>query len=129
MAKKQPIKFLGIKTTKKGKKIFIMALILLGLILFDLFTPFGGNIRFYSTWISCGQKPVRERMGIWRSVESYEISPAFGAFFGNLTEYYCTPIEAERAGLSADVNVWDFPHLREAGENHPYTKKPFLNRQ
>ena len=120
MAKKQPIKFLGIKTTKKGKKIFIIASILLGLILFDLFTPFGGNIRFYSTWISCGQKPVRERMGIWRTVESYETSPAFGAFFGNLTEYYCSPIEAERAGLSADIERYSYPHLDGAGEPWPF---------
>ncbi len=129
MAKKQPIKFLGIKTTKKGKKVLTIVSVLLGLILADLFTPFGGNIRFMSEWARCGSWPYVEDGMPGGGVRFYSPASKIPVFRQRVEKYYCTPIEAERDGLSAYDDTWDYPHLRAAGENHPYTKKPFLNRQ
>ena len=103
--------------------------VLVVLLLIDLYSPFGGNIRFASEWVRCGHRPyVRDGLP-GGGVSFYAPAPDIPLGFGrnNVEKYYCEPIEAERDGLSSSSVSWDFPHLREAGEVHPYTKKPFAN--
>lgn len=92
--------------------IIVGALVIL-VILFDL-TPFGGNVRFYTTWIGCGQKPVATSgSGYMNSgaINYYEPSPFPGIH--PTIDYFCTPLEAEKAGYSASPNQYEFPHLRQ----------------
>lgn len=83
------------------------------LILFDL-SPFGGNIRFYSKWAECGQKPVVTNptpdFG-GGSVQDYAEAPTFDLSRMS-SHYFCTAFEAEKRGYSADPNSYDFPVLR-----------------
>ncbi len=104
------------KTTRPNKKTkFIILAIVTAIILFDL-TPFGGNIRFYVKWAQCGSRPVQTAS--WAGIAWYEPSPFFAIWRGQA--WYCTPIEAERAGYSANEDRYEFPHLKEAGEPSPF---------
>lgn len=47
---------------KKYKKLLIAAVVFVILLGFDL-SPFGGNVAFYSKWISCAGVPY-ERIGV-----------------------------------------------------------------
>ena len=107
--------------TKKTKKtpeqkrwirkrlIIIFASLLTVALLIDI-TPFGGNIRFYAKWIECGQKPVAEDNFLSR-VPSYKEPDSFLPMRLSQPDYYCTPLEAEKAGLSADSQRHYYPHL------------------
>ena len=107
------------KTTQPRKRIRILIYILISLVLllaYDL--TLGGNIRFYSKRIECGQKPVQPRIFYVGEVPHYSPSPAF-SIMRLSSDYFCTPLEAEREGYSANAKRYDFPHIREAGEESP----------
>lgn len=87
------------------------------LILFDL-SPFGGNIRFYSKWAECGVKPVQVDSKPGGGIVWYEESPAFITIFRNQS-WKCTPVEAERAGYSANEHYYSTPGLDAIGEKSP----------
>lgn len=72
----------------------------------------GGNINVYAKWISCGQRPVEVRgSGLMNvGVRHYIPSPTLDVF--HTRTLFCTPLEAEMAGYSANPNEYDFPHLR-----------------
>ena len=127
MAKRDQVKFFGIRTTKKRKRILIAVLIFVALLIIDLFSPYGGgNLRLAREWIKCGHRPYTDgNMFSSGHIRHYE--PAADLELGRnyIGKYYCEPIEAERDGLSASSVSWDFPHLEEAGEVDPFTKKPF----
>ncbi|MGE5298455.1 MAG: hypothetical protein ACM3KF_00250 [Acidobacteriota bacterium] len=131
MAKKDQTKFLGIPTTKKMKRILIMIAVVPLLLLIDLFSPFGGHLRFANEWARCGGRPYVRDGFPGGGVHFYSLAPNIALGFGrnNVEKYYCTPIEAERDGLSASGDTWTFPHLEKAGEVHPYSKKPFPKRE
>ena len=88
------------------------------------FTPLGGTIKFYTTWISCGHRPVVTKGSGYLNDNalSYSTPSVINLMPGDQV-YYCSPIEAERAGYSANENQYEFPHLREAGEPTPFLKK------
>ncbi len=101
------------KHSRSHKKL-IIALVMIGVvILFDL-TPLGGNIRFYTKWLTCGSRPVE--VNSLPGIAWYEESPVFQLAFRNQS-WYCTPIEAERAGYSASSNNHTYPHMDAAGES------------
>ncbi len=116
------------KTNKSSslhkKSIAIAAGVILALWLAIDAIGIGGNIRFYAKWLECGQKPVVE------AIDS--IGPDYGPFYYHSPptfslfrlspDQFCTPIEAERSGLSAEKNNWRFPHLEAAGEENPFLK-------
>lgn len=108
---------------KRRKRLVIVAVVIALVILFDI-SPLGGTIKFYTTWISCGQKPVVTRgAGYWNEKRpSYSTPPDVNIMPGG-KKYYCTPIEAERDGYSANENYSDFPHIRAAGEPNPLWKR------
>lgn len=112
MPKSQP------KIGKRKQKI-IWAIVLIIMVLLVDISPVGGNIRFYAKWIECGVKPVQIQS--MPGIAWYEESPAFQPVLRNQS-WYCTPIEAERNGYSANKNYYDFPSLRAAGEQNPFVQ-------
>ncbi|AHB42228.1 hypothetical protein RAAC3_TM7C00001G0371 [Candidatus Saccharibacteria bacterium RAAC3_TM7_1] len=98
----------------KGRRALIISLVVLvALIAFDI-SPFGGNARFYATWIGCGDKPVAtEGSGYLNSGAIHYYEPSSFPGLHPTIEYFCTPLEAEKAGYSASPNQYEFPHLQQ----------------
>lgn len=86
----------------------------------------GGNIRFYAKWLECEQRPVVRYVEFGSvgpsSGPSYYIEAPSVKLFRLSPDQFCTPIEAERAGLSATKDTWSFPHLEAAGEDNPFLR-------
>lgn len=101
-----------IKQHKTG--IIVLISLFMAIILFDI-SPLGGNIRFYSKWVECGQKPVAANLE-WSvgggTPPNYGTPPTF-SLMRLSPEYFCTPLEAEQAGYSASADRYYFPHLEE----------------
>lgn len=100
--------------------IIALSIIVALLIIFDL-SPFGGNARFYATWIGCGQKPAAEdiSIGFGAQVSHYIEPKAVEPVRFGQPDYFCTPLEAEKAGYSSNPNQYEFPHL----DKQKYVKK------
>lgn len=97
---------------RQHRWIWIVVSVVL-LISFDL-SPFGGNIRFYSTWINCGQKPFEMRSGyLGVGALYYQDAKAFEPIRFGYSRYYCTPLEAEQAGLSASPDHYEYKYLNK----------------
>lgn len=96
--------------------IFVLAIVLVIAIILEI-VGWGGNVNFYKKWIECGHKPLEiHGTGFMNvGVEHYVESPTIDLLRYN-PEYYCTPLEAEKAGHSADSDHDYFPHL-EAERN------------
>lgn len=95
------------------RKYALLAVILLALVSFDLSTIGGNNIRLYAKWISCGRWPVETVGYIAGEVPSYQSAKGASLLLRGGAEYFCTPLEAERAGYSASPTQYKFPHLNE----------------
>lgn len=94
------------------RKTLWILLVVVGLfILFDI-TPFGGNITFYSKWVECGRKPVSVQSAPGAGIVWYEETESFQPVRFLYQKYYCTPLQAEEAGYSANSKLYDFPHLQ-----------------
>ena len=94
----------------KHPLLTVVIALLIFIILLDL-TPLGGNWKLYANWIRCGQKPVATNLE-WEvagSVPSYGEPPLIDLLRGS--DYYCTPLEAEKAGYSASSMQYQFPAL------------------
>lgn len=78
------------------------------IIIFEL-SPFGGNIHYYARWIECGQKPVATETD--GRVKYYVEPPSFQLVRFGQPDYFCTSLEAELAGYSANSSVYEFPHI------------------
>lgn len=103
------------KSTKL-RKIITPVVAIVALVLLDL-TPLGGGIRFYSKWVTCGQKPVVVQGSGFLNAKtpSYSEPPTLH-FFSGARDYYCSPYDAERAGYSASENRRYYPNLEKTGE-------------
>ena len=94
------------------EKFIIIVFVLVVLVLFDLFTPImGGQIRYYTNWISCGQRPEQEKSDFGGHIEYHEKSSIVSLMRDNRTKYYCTAREAELGGLSNESTTYSFPHI------------------
>ena len=95
----------------------VLSLVMLLAVLFDS-SVFGGNFRFYSKWVECGQKPLRDSGYPGGGVRFYEPAPSFQPIFrgGTHEKYFCTPLEAEQAGVSANPDTYEFPNLDQSKE-------------
>ncbi len=78
---------------------------------FDL-SGIGGNIRFYTKWIACGQKPVQKGLMFASNMNFYEESPVFTPIRLS-PPLFCSPLEAEMSGYSASSDDYTYPHLDE----------------
>lgn len=100
---------------RKAHLIITAAVILIAVLVAFELSPFGGNVRFYAKWIECGRKPVASdiSIGLGAQVSNYvEPAPFQPARFGQ-PEYFCTPLEAELAGYSANPNTYEFPNINK----------------
>jgi len=104
---------LKMKRWKAKKWVVAVVVVTVLLAAFDL-SPFGGNVRFYANWISCGQKPVASdtSIGLGAQVLHYIEPVAFQPFRLGQPTYFCTPVEAEQAGYSASPTQYEFPNLQ-----------------
>lgn len=102
------------RNNNSRKLTVVFAAILVLLLILDS-TPFGGkNIPLYVKWIECSRRPVQTASKIADTVRWYEEAQLFKwplSFIGG--EYFCTPLEAERAGYSANPEQYQFPHLNK----------------
>lgn len=90
--------------------------VVLAIILIYLLSPLSGQVQFYSKWIKCGQKPVAKAgPGIGGAGAVYYREVATINPIRYIQEYYCSPLDAEKAGISADPNYYEFPELEKAG--------------
>ena len=112
------------KCAKKGNadsrhrvRTIILSVVVGLFLIYDL-SGFGGNMQFYTTWVFCGQKPVRTyESGLFNAdTPRYVYPPSFTLKPRMANWYYCSPLDAERAGYSASIEQYEFPHLRAAGE-------------
>lgn len=96
----------------------VLALAVVIWIPFDVFR--GGNIHFYGKWIACGQKPiVTDPHGfVTGGVPYYEVAPTF-QLERHSTLLFCTPLQAEEAGFSADPHKAVFPAIDHYNATHP----------
>lgn len=77
----------------------------------------GGNIYFYTKWIECGQKPVEIKgPGFWGGGAAHYVKTPVIALIRYQYTYFCTPLEAEIAGFSADPDEYKFIFRSEANE-------------
>lgn len=90
-------------------KLRVAGIIVAVVILFDL-TPLGGNITTYSWWLRCGGRPLQSGPTAFYDVPYYIPTPVFKIFRGT-PKYFCTVIQAEKAGYSASRDSFNFPHL------------------
>ncbi len=106
------------KPNKGNRTKAIILSVVVGLFLLYDLSGVGGNIQFYATWAFCGQKPVRVyESGLFNvNTPSYVYPPSFTLEPRLSIQYYCSPIEAERAGYSAISEKYEFPHLKAAGK-------------
>ena len=101
---------------RKHKNLVIVLVIIIGFLAFDL-SGFGGNIRFYTKWVECGQKPVGTRgSGLFNTGAIHYVEPPSWALSRPYMGYFCTPLEAEQAGYSANPDTYEFPHIKQARE-------------
>lgn len=108
-----------VKKKKKKKTGIIIAGVFLALVLTYDFC-LADNIRFYINWVRCGQKPVGTAgKGFFGSGVPHYIDQQLISGFRDVIGYYCSPLEAERAGYSAGPEVYRMPHLDAIGERWP----------
>lgn len=102
-------KFFTRSTT--AQKVILVAILLL-ILANDLFL-FGGNIEFYSKWMTCGQRPVVAKGSGYLNQHTlhYVETPSLALFRGAGSVYFCTPLQAEQAGFSANPDRYEFHHL------------------
>lgn len=94
--------------TKKTRRLILsLAIVLPLLLLWEI--NISRNVEFYFNWVICGQKPVA--IGYtYKGPYYYKESSSWPQLIR--TDMYCTPLEAERAGYSANKNSYDFPNIR-----------------
>lgn len=99
----------SIPKKKPSKRLVKVGIAIILIVLFDL-SPFGGNIRYYIKWIECGTKPLVIASKPGGGVSWYEETNPFPTVLQTQI-WYCTPLEAEQDGYSANEFSYDFPHL------------------
>lgn len=98
------------RTNVTARKLLKVVGIFLCIVLVIDLTPLGGNIPMYINAIRCGHLPLQDEVMYTGQIPHYGQAPTFDILRG-YGKYYCTPEEAERAGLSADERYYSFPHL------------------
>lgn len=112
LSKKQQQELSSVKAQRR-KPLLIVVGIVVGLFVITEVADVTGQVRFYTTWATCGQRPMVADPGIeigGGSVGDYAPAPIFSVL-RPFESYHCTPLEAEKAGLSANPEIYEFPHL------------------
>lgn len=99
---------------KQKKLVYIITSLVLFFALFYDIVLFGGNLQFYAKWAQCGNRPIQTKMAPGHSVPWYAKGEIFAVMRTKV--WYCSPIEAEKAGFSASPNQQEFSHLKGESE-------------
>lgn len=97
-------------TLRQRAAIAVVAVLLVWLAI-DLI-GIGGNIRFYTKWVECGQKPVVIDYP-WpggSGVDNY-YTPQTIKLVRQSPDQFCTPLEAELHGYSSSPDGYRLPEL------------------
>ena len=101
------------KDEQRKAHLIVTAVVILVavLVVFEL-SPFGGNVQFYAKWAECGSKPLAASgSGYVNSGAAHYYEPSSFPGAHPTIEYFCTPLEAELAGYSANPNRYEFPNI------------------
>ena len=102
-------------TQKQFNWLIVSGFLVILVLLYDFYVA--DNIRFYANWVRCGQRPVGTAgKGFLGSGVPHYIDQPLISGFRDVIDYECSPLEAERAGYSADPDKYRFPHKWELGE-------------
>lgn len=93
----------------KVAAVIALLLLVLGLVGID-----GHYVGYYNKWVECGERPVGTRgSGFYNvGVPHYEQVELFRPFHGHIS-YFCSSLEAEKRGYSANPARYDFPELKK----------------
>lgn len=93
-------------------KVIVAASLVILLLLIVLSFTIGGNARFYAKWYQCNQKPVAGMpdSSHFRTLSHHRIEPAFA--LTRPSAFFCSPIQAEQHGYSADSQTYIFPNIK-----------------
>lgn len=105
------------RNKKRRRKAIIICCTAVVLVLVDVYSVFGGQIKFYTMWIQCGTKPVEIHVNLGGHIEYHRLSPSFSLYRGNQKPYFCNAKEAELAGYSAVDDRYYFPLLTDRERN------------
>ncbi|HTK39279.1 MAG TPA: hypothetical protein VL362_00255 [Patescibacteria group bacterium] len=107
----------SLRSGRNSNRLFLFALAALvaGALIVDLL--FAGNIQYYSKWARCGSQPVSGYGSGYLNDGAihYQKDSAFPSLHSS--KLFCTPLEAEKAGYSANPDYYDFPNLRQQRES------------
>lgn len=109
--------FLDPKRNMRSLRIAGVVLLLLAslYILYDS-SPFGGTTRYYAKWVECGSRPVSSDNTFLAGVGGGWVASYLTNSYTELQpDYFCTPLEAEKAGYSASSDRYYFPAMEQAG--------------
>lgn len=109
------------KRSTRLRRLSILVILLTLFISADVF-GIGSNIRFYSKWIECGQKPVMAA-NTYKGASYYTEAPVISLFRGPLP-FFCTPLEAELARYSASPGKYEYPQIDKAYPDREQTGAP-----
>ena len=102
------------KSRRKKYWLIPLAVIFLFLLFFEI--KYNNHFTFYQKWIECGSKPLATSgVGfLGEGAVYYYEPPAFSIISpADYAGYYCTPLEAEQDGISANSDRYEFPHLEK----------------
>ena len=103
------------KQRKKKWRVYAISLSVIFVILLTYDVLIGGNIRYYSKLVDCGEAPLVGRHP-YKNVPVYEKSSVSPDPFRLMPDYFCTPLEAEQAGYSATPDSYNFPNLKKTNQ-------------
>ena len=93
--------------------VVVILVMLIGL--YDV--TIGNNTRFYAKWIECGSKPFEAKgSGYLNAGAKYYYEPSSFPGIHASIDYFCTPLEAEKAGYSATPDSYNFPNLKKTNQ-------------
>ncbi len=107
------------KTIKKPKKLWlkillIVASMIIALLVLLAISPLGGNIKFYKAWIDCGHKPLSTAgSGYLNDGVDHYYEPDDFSLIQPTLGYFCTALDAEKHGYSADSHTYIFPEIHK----------------
>lgn len=103
------------KRRKITKKNILIVITLICLVVLSYDVVIGGNIKFYNKWRECSSRPyvinptwrMKGQPDYYAEAKSFQIEPRIPS------TYFCTALEAEQAGYSANPGYYDFPNLKK----------------
>ena len=112
----------NVKKMSPNKRAFILVGVVLFVIVTVDLTPLGGNIRYYHKINQCGNTPYITHFSFRTNRLYYQKDTSKFEILRGFKTYYCSPLEAEKAGGSFSEYEVSYPAIDEYNKNNPYTQ-------